>query len=146
MFILNGLNYNSWAIKIRIFLKSQSLWNFIENGFVEPEDESTDTLVLYYIMKAMSDDIFYIVKNANTPKEVWENLKIHHGVRRSHTHCKAQSKDIEEKDVKFVEEENEVFKEDGVEDEEIKENHKKGDDDEWDEQEDCTKITAVQNT
>ena len=87
-------------------------------SLVEPEDESTNALVLYFIMQVMDDDIFYIVENVNTTQEAWENLEIHYGVRRSHTQCKVQSKDIEENDAKIAKIENE---EDGVEDKEIKE-------------------------
>ena len=37
--IFSGKNYESWAIKMKTLFFSQGIWDLIEKGFNEPQDE-----------------------------------------------------------------------------------------------------------
>ncbi|KAL6130701.1 hypothetical protein ACLB2K_069080 [Fragaria x ananassa] len=87
---LTRKNYNRWSVTMIDLLHSHDLWEIVEKGFKEHEDENTLTLVqrqalndsrkrdgraLTLIHQALDDDMFEKVANATTSKEAWENLK-----------------------------------------------------------------------
>jgi len=37
--IFNGEKYEYWSIKMKTLFKSQDLWDLVENGYPEPDDE-----------------------------------------------------------------------------------------------------------
>ena len=39
--IFSGKNYEFWAIKMKTLFCSQGIWDLIEKGFIELQDEST---------------------------------------------------------------------------------------------------------
>ncbi|KAG6383152.1 hypothetical protein SASPL_157102 [Salvia splendens] len=69
----SGENYNYWAIKMRTYFMSQSLWDIVDKGYTIPEDLSAlstadrakfnkemekDYLALYSLQMAMAESIF----------------------------------------------------------------------------------------
>ena len=35
---LNGKNYDSWSIQLKVYFRSQELWSFVETGFEDVTD------------------------------------------------------------------------------------------------------------
>ena len=71
--IFSGKNYEFWAIKMKILFFSQGIWDLIENGFNEPQDESAlsqdekdklqdnrkkDAKLLFLIQQSLDESIF----------------------------------------------------------------------------------------
>ena len=63
------------------FLHARVLWNFVEDGVKELEDEAKDAFALYYIQQTLDDNVFYVIVEANTAREAWESLKRKFDVR-----------------------------------------------------------------
>ena len=38
--ILNGESYQFWSTKTKTLFKSQDLWDLVENGFANPDEEN----------------------------------------------------------------------------------------------------------
>lgn len=36
--IFKGVNYQFWGLKMKILVKSQELWDLVENGFPDPNE------------------------------------------------------------------------------------------------------------
>ena len=47
--IFIGNDFDAWSNKIKSFLKSANLWNFVENGFEDSQYEAKDAFALYII-------------------------------------------------------------------------------------------------
>ncbi|KAG6416050.1 hypothetical protein SASPL_123472 [Salvia splendens] len=94
----SGENYNYWAIKMRTYFMSQSLWDIVIKGYTIPEDLSAlstadrakfnkemekDNLALYSLQMAMAESIFSRISGAQTSKEAWDTLKEeYHGTEK----------------------------------------------------------------
>ena len=91
---LNNNNYDNWSIKMKALLGAHDVWEIVEKGYNEPEDEATltqqqkdslkdsrrrDKKALYLIYQALDDDGFEKISSATFAKQVWEKL---------HTSCK----------------------------------------------------------
>ena len=37
--IFSGEHYDNWVVKMRTIFRSQDLWEYVENGYREPESE-----------------------------------------------------------------------------------------------------------
>ena len=92
--LLNGKNYDYWAIVMRALFTSQDLQQFVEDGFEEPADKNEfnsltqaekellknykkkDALALYFLYQAVDESVFPRIAAATTSKEAWETLKI----------------------------------------------------------------------
>ncbi|GAV71886.1 UBN2 domain-containing protein [Cephalotus follicularis] len=90
---LNGKFFDNWSIQLKVFYKSQDLWNLVENGYTEVADpavfealrkEENDLLVeirkkdqntLYAIFEAVKNTIFEQISSAETAKEAWDILQ-----------------------------------------------------------------------
>ncbi|XP_074278358.1 uncharacterized protein LOC141601950 [Silene latifolia] len=99
--IFGGENYDYWCIKMKALLKSNALWEIVENGpekqqeGVQPteaslkkinEDEIKDAKALSFIFNAVSETIFPKIMRASTAKEAWDSLqKEFHGDERIRT-------------------------------------------------------------
>ena len=57
------------------FLHAKGLWNFVEDGVKELEDEAKDAFSLYYVQQDLDDNIFYVTTEENTAKKAWKSLK-----------------------------------------------------------------------
>ena len=83
--IFIGNNFDAWLSKIKSFLKSANLWNFVENGFENPQDEATNALALYLIQQSLDDSIFLKIAATNASKEAWDILNEEFNVGGSST-------------------------------------------------------------
>ncbi|KAK6128440.1 hypothetical protein DH2020_037808 [Rehmannia glutinosa] len=69
--MLNTSNYDNWSIKMKALLGAHEVWDIVEKGYVEPQDEATlsqtqkdnlkdsrkrDKKALYLIYQALDDD------------------------------------------------------------------------------------------
>jgi len=91
--LLNGKNYDYWAIVMRALFTSQDLQQFVEDGFEEPADKNEfnsltqaekdqlksdkkeDAKALFFLFQSVHESIFPRIAAATTSKEAWETLK-----------------------------------------------------------------------
>ncbi|GAV61780.1 UBN2 domain-containing protein [Cephalotus follicularis] len=74
---------------MKVLYESQELWSLVENGLVEPEDQSAltqaqltelkdnkkkDKKALFFIFQAVDLVIFESISSANSAKEAWDTL------------------------------------------------------------------------
>ncbi|XP_020688719.2 uncharacterized protein LOC110104092 [Dendrobium catenatum] len=87
---LNNSNYDNWSIKMKALLGAQDVWEMIEKGYKEPQDESSlsqaqkdslrdsrkrDKKALYLIFQGLDDDSFEKLSDVKSAKEAWEKLQ-----------------------------------------------------------------------
>ena len=88
--IFSGKNYEFWAIKMKTLFYSQGIWDLIEKGFNEPQDESAltknemdklqdnmkkDAKALFLIQQSLDESIFPKVSAAKKSKIAWDILE-----------------------------------------------------------------------
>ncbi|GMP66280.1 hypothetical protein CsSME_00026696 [Camellia sinensis var. sinensis] len=88
--IFNGENFDFWYVKMRTIFVYTELWDLVENGFEEPEDEEAltnpqknqlkeqrkkDLKALSFIQQGVSEAIFSRIINATKAKETWDILQ-----------------------------------------------------------------------
>ena len=88
--IFSGEHYDHWFVKMRTIFRSQDLWEYVENGYREPESEEgltnqelkalkehrkKDAKALSHIQQGVSSDIFSRIMGADHAKEAWEILQ-----------------------------------------------------------------------
>ena len=81
--VFNGEKYEFWSIKMKTLFKSQDLWDLIENGYSEPDDDEArlkenkkkDSKALFFIQQAVHENIFSRIMGATTSKEAWRILQ-----------------------------------------------------------------------
>jgi hypothetical protein len=67
--IFTGKNFDAWSRKVKTFLKSKNVWNFVKNGFDNPRDEARDALALYLIQQSLGVSIIFEIAAPNICKE-----------------------------------------------------------------------------
>ncbi|XP_077250369.1 uncharacterized protein LOC143889871 [Tasmannia lanceolata] len=85
----NGKNYNQWSIQMKVLYESQDLWDIVETGIEEPEDQAAltpqqlnelkdnrkkDKKALLFIYQAVDEVIFEQISSVTTAKEAWDTL------------------------------------------------------------------------
>ncbi|KAL4362450.1 hypothetical protein GQ457_04G012430 [Hibiscus cannabinus] len=88
--LFTGDNYDYWCIKMKLFLKSSALWEIVEIGYEEKnedqqyndaelkkfsDDEMKDARALSHIINCISDTIFPKIMRASSAKEAWRLLQ-----------------------------------------------------------------------
>jgi len=88
--VFSAGNYDLWAVKMKTYLRAQSLWDVVENGSNPPPLPNNPTLAqirnhgdevakegraLAIIHAALHDDIFIKILNLEIAKEAWNKLK-----------------------------------------------------------------------
>ncbi|KAE8732422.1 senescence-associated protein DIN1-like [Hibiscus syriacus] len=79
--VFNGESYEFWSIKMKTLFKSQDLWDLVENGYTEPDEEARlrdnkkDSKALFFIQQAVHETIFLKIATDNTTKEAWGILQ-----------------------------------------------------------------------
>lgn len=73
--MLTKLNYSVWAIKIRVNLQAQGVWDATQKEDVE---ERKDRIALTVIYQAIQEDVLLMLAEKDMAKEAWETLKTTH--------------------------------------------------------------------
>ena len=88
--IFSGKNYEFWAIQMKTLFCSQGIWDLIEKGFNEPQDESTltqdendklqdnkkkDAKVSFLIQQSLDESIFPKVCAPKKSEIAWDILE-----------------------------------------------------------------------
>ena len=69
--MLSKMNYSVWAIKMRVNLQAQGVWDAVQNPEV---DERKDRMALAAIYQAIPEDVLLMLAEKDTTKEAWETL------------------------------------------------------------------------
>ncbi|KAA0032274.1 putative gag-pol polyprotein, identical [Cucumis melo var. makuwa] len=76
--IFKGEGYEFWSIRMKTLLRSQDLWDLVEQGYADPDDEGTlrenrkkDSKALVIIQQAVHDSVFSRIAAATTSKQEW---------------------------------------------------------------------------
>ncbi|XP_020250569.1 uncharacterized protein LOC109827953 [Asparagus officinalis] len=82
--LLTKSNYSAWALKMKVYLRAQGVWDAIEPA--DPNDEvemQKDQMALAAIYQAISEETLLVLAEKETTKEAWEMLKtVHMGAER----------------------------------------------------------------
>jgi hypothetical protein len=88
--LLKGSTYDNWCIKMMALLGAHDVWEVVEKGYTESQDEDSltkaqrdslkdsrkrDKKALFLIYQALDEDEFEKISNATSAKEAWEKLK-----------------------------------------------------------------------
>ncbi|XP_059650082.1 uncharacterized protein LOC132295826 [Cornus florida] len=86
----NGDNYDYWSNNVKVLLKSMKLWNVVEEGFDEPENEDDltqaqknvlnekreeDSKALFTIYQTIEMPIYERIAKATKSKQAWEIIQ-----------------------------------------------------------------------
>ncbi|KAI5345401.1 hypothetical protein L3X38_013278 [Prunus dulcis] len=84
-----GKNYSQWSIQMKVLYAAQDLWEVVENGFVEPNDQAVltqqqltelketrkkDKKALFFIFQVVDEAIFERISSCTTSKQAWDTL------------------------------------------------------------------------
>ena len=68
---------------MKTLFRSQELWDLVENGYADPDDETRlrenkkkDSKALFFIQQAVHESIFSKIAAATTAKEAWITLQM----------------------------------------------------------------------
>ncbi|KAL8127875.1 hypothetical protein AgCh_014714 [Apium graveolens] len=67
-------NYTAWALKMRVFMQAQGVWNAIEAP--DPKDEKSDKIALAMIYQGIPEDMLLSITEKKIAKEGWEAIKV----------------------------------------------------------------------
>lgn len=72
--MLSKSNYAAWAIKVKVYMRAQGVWDAVEPGTT---DTRLDQMALAAIYQGIPDDTLFLLAE-KTAKEAWEALKSMH--------------------------------------------------------------------
>ncbi|KAG7553295.1 hypothetical protein ISN45_Aa06g038290 [Arabidopsis thaliana x Arabidopsis arenosa] len=87
---LTKSNYDNWSLRMKAILGAHDVWEIVEKGFIEPENEGSlsqtqkdslrdsrkrDKKALCLIYQGLDEDTFEKVVEATSAKEAWEKLR-----------------------------------------------------------------------
>ncbi|KAH0661378.1 hypothetical protein KY284_026309 [Solanum tuberosum] len=80
--VFKGESYEFWSIRMKTILKSQDLWDLVEHGYTDPDEENRlrdnkkkNAKALVFIQQVVHDSIFSRIATATTSKQVWSILQ-----------------------------------------------------------------------
>ncbi|VYS62927.1 unnamed protein product [Arabidopsis thaliana] len=88
--VLTKSNYDNWSLRMKAILGAHDVWEIVEKGFIEPENEGSlsqtqkdglrdsrkrDKKALCLIYQGLDEDTFEKVVEATSAKEAWEKLR-----------------------------------------------------------------------
>ena len=81
--VFKGDCYEFWSIKMKTLFKSQELWDLVETGYDDPDEEGRlkenkkkDNKALFFIQQAVHESIFSKIAAVTTAREAWLTLQI----------------------------------------------------------------------
>ncbi|XP_049359193.1 uncharacterized protein LOC125823869 [Solanum verrucosum] len=76
--VFKGESYEFWSIRMKSILKSQDLWDLVECGFVDPNEENKlrgnkakIAKALVFIQQDVHDSVFSRIATVTTSKQAW---------------------------------------------------------------------------
>lgn len=73
--MLNNTNYTVWAIRMKVMLKVNKVWETIEPGII---DEEKNNLGIALIFQSIPEALILQVGDLETSKAIWEAIKTRH--------------------------------------------------------------------
>ncbi|CAL5003493.1 unnamed protein product [Urochloa decumbens] len=74
--MLTRSNYTTWAIKMKVFMRAQGVWDVVEYAGKKDElDTKKDHTALAAIYQGIPEETLLAVSEKETSKEVWECIK-----------------------------------------------------------------------
>lgn len=75
--MLSRNNYTAWALKMKVFMQAQGVWNVVEPSDAKAAiDEKMDKVALAMIYQGIPEDMLLSIADKNTAKEGWDAIKI----------------------------------------------------------------------
>ncbi|XP_020270587.1 glycine-rich RNA-binding protein 7-like [Asparagus officinalis] len=71
-------NYASWAIKMKVYMKAQDVWDAIEPAAGVSVEHRKDQMALAAIYQGIPEETLMVIAEKQTAKEAWETLKTMH--------------------------------------------------------------------
>ncbi|CAH9057264.1 unnamed protein product [Cuscuta europaea] len=87
---LKKANFDRWNAQMRALLKSQGVWDVVDNGYTTPEEgtvltvaqqvelegaQKKDQTALFWLLQAVDDTIHEKIADAETSKEAWDIIE-----------------------------------------------------------------------
>lgn len=69
-------NYTAWALKMKVFMQAQGVWNVVEPS--DPKaavEEKSDKVAMAMIYQGIPEDVLLSMAEKKTTKDVWEAIK-----------------------------------------------------------------------
>ncbi|KAK2975599.1 hypothetical protein RJ640_003036 [Escallonia rubra] len=73
-----GESHEFWSINVKTLFKSQELWDLVENGYADQDDEAKlretrkkDSKALFFIQQAVHETLFSKIAAVETSKDAW---------------------------------------------------------------------------
>ncbi|CAM8930696.1 unnamed protein product [Rhodiola kirilowii] len=76
--MLSRDNYASWAIKVKVFMEAQGVWEAVEPPTGVVVDQRRDKMAMAAIYQGVPEDVLLAIAEKQLAKEVWETLKTMH--------------------------------------------------------------------
>ncbi|KAG7564160.1 Integrase catalytic core [Arabidopsis suecica] len=73
--MLTATNYTVWAMRMRILLRVNKVWDTVENS---SEDEEKNDMAMALLFQSIPEALTLQVGKLNTAKKVWESIKSKH--------------------------------------------------------------------
>ncbi|CAN6224153.1 unnamed protein product [Urochloa humidicola] len=82
--MLTRSNYTTWAIKMKVFMRAQGVWDVLEySGKKDELDTKKDQTTLAAIFQGIPEETLLAVSEKETSKEVWDCIKtMYQGAQR----------------------------------------------------------------
>ena len=84
---LDGTNYSTWKLQIRMLLLNLNLWNLVIGSETQPEGAATSSAVTDFVARSgkalstivlsVSPSLLYLIGESNSPVAVWRKLVNH---------------------------------------------------------------------
>ena len=80
---LNGSNYATWKVQVRMALIKEDVWNLVEGTEPIPEQTDTDKYRKYLVKRnralativlSVDPNLLYLIGDPEDPQEVWKKL------------------------------------------------------------------------
>lgn len=75
--LLARSNYTAWALKMKVFMQAQGVWNTVEpSDHKATVDEKSDKVAMAMIYQGIPEDVLLSMAKKKIAKDLWEAIKI----------------------------------------------------------------------
>lgn len=75
MLLISRNNYAAWAIKMKVYMEAQGVWDAAEPAACVAIELRRDKMALAAIYQGIPKDTLLLIAKKKTAKEAWDNLK-----------------------------------------------------------------------